>query len=190
MSARFAPGRAYDPPSLPPPTAIPPFLWEGTRRLELGAPMNEQTLWILPASFGENLPALFFMAVESALTVALSRSYSGLSDDLARTLVRPVDETMSGQGVALLKQTAFRDRLATELSAATSETRAQMDMWTVCAAAHASLAVQAATPRGASPPPLPAPRGDTGGQNEGYTPHISTPGPYQSPPQDNITSPR
>lgn len=130
------------------------------------------------------------MAVDSALTLAVSLTYSGVANDLDRTLVGQVDETMSRRrrAVALLPQSAFRDRLATELSEATSGTRAQMDMCTVYAAAHASIS-QAAPLRRTSPPLMHAPRGDTGGPSGGYIRHPSTPGLYRSPLREKITPP-
>lgn len=128
MSARFLSGRTYDPPRLSPPTAMHPLPWAGTWRIDLGAPVSEQTLCGLRASFGDSLPAVFAMAVDSALFKALSLSHTGLAKYLALPLAGPVDQTWPGQSVTLVIELALPDRLAGELGAATSETSAQMDM--------------------------------------------------------------
>lgn len=72
-------------------------------------------------SFGLNLPVAFTEAVESALTMALSRTYAGLANDRARLISGPFDATTSGQRLELHTQTSLLDRLTRELGLATSE---------------------------------------------------------------------
>lgn len=138
-----------------------------------------------PTPFGSNLPTIFTIAVESALPMALTRSYTGLANDLARRIAGPVDATTSGRSLALLTQTPLRGRLTRELGPATSETRAQLDVMALLTAARANSAATVAPSRAASPAPAPNPRGGGGGGPSGrYSTYPSSSTLYRSPPRE------
>lgn len=157
------------------PNPVAPFRWEGANPIDLGAQVSKQTLWGLRVSFGANLPTAFTMAVESALPMALTESYTGLAKDVARLIAGPVEATTSGQSLAPLAQTSLRERFTRELGLATSDTRSRLNVMALLTAARANRAATAAPPRAASPAPASTPRaGGGGGPSGGYATYPSS----------------
>lgn len=160
-------GQVYGDTRIPMPNPISPFRWEGASPIDLGARESEQSLWGLWVSFWANPPTDFTMAVESAFTMALTRSYTGLANDLARHIAGPVNAASSGQRMTLISQMSLRDRLTRELGLAPFETRSEFDAKALLTAARAILAATAAAPRAASPAPASTPRRGVGGGPSG-----------------------